>query len=100
MNTTQKHQLDIILTKAYKLVEQNKKLAQRVANLESELQKVQEKSKEQLEANEKLTEQIKIIKLAQNIGQDQKSGADVSELKKKLNEYIKEIDNCIVMLND
>ena len=100
MTPTQKQHFETLLSKAYKLTELNKKMAQKVATLEVELAKTIEKTKEQEEVNQKLTEQIKIIKLAQNISQDQKSGADVSELKRKINEYIKEIDSCIVMLND
>ena len=47
-----------------------------------------------------LLNKIKIIKLAQNIGSPDLERADVTELKRKINEYIKEIDHCITMLND
>lgn len=52
------------------------------------------------EANKiaELNNKIKIIKLAQNIGESE--NPDKTELKRKINEYIKEIDNCIALLND
>lgn len=100
MTPTQKIGFDALILKAKKMAELNKKFAQKVELLDDELLKTTKILKEQEEVIEKLKEQIKIIKLAQNIGQDPKSSADISELKRKINEYIKEIDNCMVMLND
>ena len=45
---------------------------------------------------EDLNNKIKIIKLAQSFGE----GEDISALKRKINEYIWEIDNSIALLND
>lgn len=45
-----------------------------------------------------LNNKIKIAKLAQQIS-GQESG-DKTELKRKINEYIREIDGCIALLND
>ena len=51
--------------------------------------------------NNELNNKIKIIKLAQNISSGKPDeNQEVTELKRKINEYIKEIDNCIAMLND
>ncbi|MBS1685698.1 MAG: hypothetical protein JSS76_13130 [Bacteroidetes bacterium] len=45
---------------------------------------------------EDLNNKIKIIKLAQSI----EKGDDIAALKRKINEYIREIDNSIALLND
>jgi len=44
-----------------------------------------------------LEERNKIIKLAESLSN---SKTDIHELKKKVNEYIKEIDECIRLLSD
>lgn len=89
-----------IRKKVVHLIEQNHKLLSKNEALENEIQIL----KGQLEAEHKKTEefnnQIKIIKLARNIGSPVSENADVSELKRKINEYIKEIDHCITMVND
>ena len=45
---------------------------------------------------EELNNKIKIIKLAQSF----EGGEDTAALKRKINEYIREIDNSIALLND
>lgn len=45
---------------------------------------------------EDLNNKIKIIKLAQSFD----GGEDIAALKRKINEYIREIDNSIALLND
>ena len=45
---------------------------------------------------EELNNKIKIIKLAHSF----EGGEDTAALKRKINEYIREIDNSIALLND
>ena len=45
---------------------------------------------------EDLNNKIKIVKLAQSFD----GGEDIAALKRKINEYIREIDNSIALLND
>ena len=45
---------------------------------------------------EELNNKIKIIKLARSF----EEGEDTAALKRKINEYIREIDNSIALLND
>ena len=47
---------------------------------------------------EELNEKIKMLKLAKSIGGDEEP-KEKTELKRKINEYIKEIDRCITLLN-
>lgn len=67
-----------------------------------ELEKSEMKKKAELDATEIsfLSENIKIIKLARNISSENHENERVTELKRKINEYIKEIDTCIAMLNE
>lgn len=95
------------LQKITELTHRARKMRERLLAAETRLNKAEEemvqlKERLQLLETEKqqLEEQIKIIKLARNIGQNDKDKADVTELKRKINEYIRELDSCMAMLND
>lgn len=45
------------------------------------------------------TEKLQMLKLAKSISGDEKP-QETTELKRKINEYIKEIDRCIALLNE
>ena len=92
---------DVLIDKARKLVEQNVKL--RLVNViqEKEIKELKDALDAELSKTQELNNKIKIIKLAQNISSDTPDeNQEVTELKRKINEYIREIDNCIAMLND
>ena len=89
-----------LIRKTEKLVEQNRKIQQENELLEKELNELKQQLASERDNGKELLNKIKIIKLAQNIGSHDAGNADVAELKKKINEYIKEIDQCITMLND
>jgi hypothetical protein len=92
--------VDEIRKKVVHLVEQNHKLLSKNEELEGELKALKQGVEAEARKNEELLNKIKIIKLAQNIGSPDSEKANVTELKRKINEYIKEIDHCITMLND
>ncbi|MCX6200010.1 MAG: hypothetical protein NTY88_12455 [Bacteroidetes bacterium] len=92
--------LESVLEKAKKIKEQYHKLQSKNETLEKELREVKQLLHTEQRQTVELRDTIKIIKLAQNIGSANASETDVTELKRKLNEYIKEIDLCITMLND
>ena len=51
---------------------------------------------------EELSNKNKILKLAKNISADKNDSTEIeknTEIKRKINEYIKEVDKCIAMLN-
>ena len=75
------------------LVEKNAQLDKEVERLKQLLAEEQQKSAE-------LVNKIKIIKLARNIGGGGEDNTEVTELKRKINEYIKEIDYCISKLDE
>ena len=92
---------DVLIDKARKLAEQNVKL--RLVNViqEKEIKELKDALDAELSKTQELNNKIKIIKLAQNISSaTPDENGEVTELKRKINEYIREIDNCIAMLND
>ena len=92
---------DALLNVARKAAEQNKRLKAANEKLETELKTLKQSLENEFNKNDELNNQIKIIKLAQNIGSaGPAENGHVTELKRKINEYIREIDNCITMLND
>lgn len=92
---------NILIDKARKLSEQNVKLQVVNGQQEQEIKNLRLSLDTEARKNIELNNKIKIIKLAQNISSDTPDeNQEVTELKRKINEYIKEIDNCIAMLND
>lgn len=92
--------IDSVIEKAKKLREANQSLLSKNQLLESNLKELKEQLAAQTGKIEELNNKIKIIKLAQNMGASAPDDANITELKRKINEYIKEIDHCITMLND
>ena len=92
---------DVLIAKARKLAEQNHKLQEQNQLLENEIKNLKQVIEAEVGKSSELNNKIKIIKLARNIGSaGPPENAQATELKRKVNEYIREIDNCITMLND
>lgn len=89
--------IDEIKLKVVKLLSE----VERMKAHESELLKSNHELKNIIENQKniilRLEERNKIIKLAESLSN---SKTDIHELKKKVNEYIKEIDECIRLLSD
>jgi predicted RNase H-like nuclease (RuvC/YqgF family) len=86
-----------------KIIQRAEKFSKEAALRQASLEKAQEEvqrlkllADNQAKTIEDLNNKIKIIKLAESIG----GGTDTAELKRKINEYIREIDNSIALLND
>ncbi len=92
---------DGLVAKARKLATTNRRLEETNQQLENELKKLKQLLADEAQKNAELNNKIKIIKLAQNINSEGAvESGQKAELKRKLNEYIREIDNCIAMLNE
>ncbi len=92
---------DVLIDKARKLTEQNARLRVVNGQLEQEVKSLRLLLDAEQGKTSELNNKIKIIKLAQNISSGKPDeNQETTELKRKINEYIKEIDNCIAMLND
>lgn len=92
--------MDVLIAKSKALALQNKQFITSIEGLEKEIKEIKTSLAAEIQKNSELENKIKIVKLAQNIGSPGSESADITELKRKINEYIKEIDHCITMLND
>lgn len=72
------------------LVAENRSLKARMAELEQQLA-------DRSQALDSLEEQHKIVKLAKSMGGESEHA---EELKRKINEYIREIDQCLKLIGD
>ncbi len=88
--------LDQVLERTHKLIERSKALQDEngLLNLENQSVKVA------LEASEnkrkELEENLRVLKLAKSLGGTSEKTLDI---KQKINEFVREIDKCIVLLN-
>lgn len=94
------NRLKILSSKINKFIEKNSLLQKENVILGEEINafknKIDDKNKKILELEEK----IKLLKLAKTISSDSTEYSEKTELKRKINEYIKEVDKCIGMLNE
>ncbi len=82
-------------------MKQRQELEAKVADMEARVKELTAAIEAERLKNTELTNQIKIIKLARNIsGGEMFEDLRVTELKRKLNEYIREINESIKLLND
>ena len=92
---------DNVINKTRRLVRQQQASEEKLIQLEKEVKEHKQALEAERGKTTELNNQIKIIKLARNIGSGEIfEDLKTTELKRKLNEYIKEVDKCIEMLND
>jgi cell division septum initiation protein DivIVA len=82
---------DYLNQKSQALVQENRSLRNRIAELEGKIRHQQQENKE-------LSEQHEIIKLARSV--DTRDEDANEELKRKINDYIREIDQCLKLIGD
>ncbi|GIV34682.1 MAG: hypothetical protein KatS3mg031_2217 [Chitinophagales bacterium] len=90
--------LDDISRKVSVLVNRFNELKEKYAALQSENTDLKNQLRELQAENQKLTNELRTAKLVRALAPADET--ERAELKKKLNEYIKEIDRCVAMLND
>ena len=78
------------------LINEQKNLKSKNILLEQQKKELEEQLNARNEQIQSFQNQIKISKIAGSVGADRK---DASELKKKIDEYIGEIDQCIAHLS-
>lgn len=89
-------------TKVSKILAHQQSLELEIKNLKFANQQFEVKIQEKNAEIEDLNNKNKILKLAKNISADKNESTEIeknTELKRKINEYIKEVDKCIAMLN-
>jgi hypothetical protein len=88
--------LDLIIRRTQWLLRQVAERDAALIKAREEAQRLKLQIDNQALEIEELNNKIKIIKLARSF----ESGEDTAALKRKINEYIREIDNSIALLND
>ncbi len=83
-------------SKIEKIVFLHKSVSEENMRLNADKQELIRKNNEQREKIQQLEEQIKVIKMAKSI---REIGEDPVEVKLKINEMIREIDRCLLLLN-
>lgn len=86
-----KEKADYLNQKSLALLEENRALNMRIGQLEGKIAQQQAQLRE-------LGEQHEIVKLAKAV--EGRDDAAMEELKKKINEYIREIDQCLKLIGD
>lgn len=94
---THKSRIEHFISKYETLLSDNMKLTEKVGALGKELQDCKE---EKIIINNKIKELEQKIDKMQMTGAFMSSAADVKEAKQNINKLIREIDKCILLLND
>jgi len=90
-------QLDVIRNKVIRLQRRNQQLEESNQSLREKTNALQLQLQESRRMVSELESQKKILKIAKGLQQDPKAK---QEAKLKINEFIKEIDKCIALMND
>ena len=93
---THSDRLDLIIRRTQWLLRQVAERDTSLSKAREEIQRLKLQIDNQAVEMEELNNKIKIIKLAR----PKEEGEDISALKRKINEYIREIDNSMALLND
>lgn len=88
-----------IKTKVNSLLGEIASLKNEIIDLNNSNLALEKKISIQQEEVKDLNEKLKMLKLAKSMGGEE-TPSDKTELKRKINEYIKEIDRCIALIND
>lgn len=91
--------LIVIHQQVKELLEENASLKNDKNGLNSINLAMKKELEDKNKAIEDLTQKIQTLKLAKSISGDEKPQETI-ELKRKINDYIKEIDRCIALLNE
>ena len=91
--------IDEIYFNVRKLLERHNELEEENDELQEQNRELQQKVESEQARIAELERQVKMLKLAKQIGsEDGQENENKTELKRKINEYIREIDGCIAVL--
>lgn len=90
--------LSSIEKRAQQLVAAHVQLKDKYNSLKAEHSELMDLLKEQGAQLEEMENKLKVIQVAKQLGASPDD--DKNDLKKKINEYIKEIDKCVALLNN
>lgn len=90
--------IEQIYKRTERLVSQHDKLKQELAQVQTENQQLKEQLKERDEKMGEIGHELSMVKVAKQLSAVPEE--EKVELKKKINEFIREIDKCVALLND
>lgn len=90
--------IEQILKRTERLVGQYDKLKQELADVQEENRQLKEQLEQKSEKVHDLDHELSMVKVAKQLSAFPEE--EKVELKKKINEFIKEIDKCVALLND
>ena len=88
----------VLVSRYNELKEEHRVLGEKNRQLENQNKDLKEQVQSMKANNNSLANDLKVTKLSKAIVPQ--SDEDRTELKRKINEFIKEIDRCVAMLND
>lgn len=88
--------LDGLLLKAERLIRVNELMREENTRLYNANKQMKESLEEQIKELEELEEKYRVLKLAKSFSGDNEKSLDA---KQKINEFVREIDKCIALLN-
>ncbi|MFN7313402.1 MAG: hypothetical protein ACK5UI_07955 [Bacteroidota bacterium] len=91
------HQLQQIKLKVLKVLQENEALKTQVQRLNNEMDSLVQLTRQQKNTIESLQTQNKIVKLAERMSFDAESN---QELKKLIQDYVRQLDDCIRLLSE
>ncbi|MEX0813255.1 MAG: hypothetical protein WD048_13635 [Chitinophagales bacterium] len=100
MNQDSEIRLKALRGKISDFAEKYKEKELRIHALEKENLNLKAELKNKLEFIAEMEEKLKVVKLAGQVRGEEKDNSANNMLKNKLNEYIKEIDKCVALLNN
>jgi uncharacterized coiled-coil DUF342 family protein len=89
-------QADELIGKVNRLLDRNDKLSADLLERDDKIRKLEEEIREKSDRLRLIEEEMNSLKMASTINVQQ---TDVREVKRKLNEYLREIDRCILKLS-
>lgn len=89
------HQLDNVLLKTARLIELCDALQQENDLMKTENQQLKTSLSNEKKTNIELDEKLRVLKLAKSIEGTSEKTLDI---KQKINEFVREIDKCVVLL--
>ncbi len=87
-----------IEARADDLVKKHNQVKKNCVNLKAENEELTEKLNQKTQLLNKIEEELKALQIAKNIGSDV-DNEEKKKMKKQLEQYIKEIDGCLSILN-
>ena len=92
--------LDKVIDRVNGLLKKHEQVKKECATLKEEREQLHRLLKERDAKVNELQDHLKVLKLAKQVSVSGAGDEEKVELKRKINEFIKEIDKCVALLNN